>query len=51
MKIVKQCYVHNINETLKELEIKLHEQEMFYRKQIKDLDSEMKRKSHGRTIR
>jgi hypothetical protein len=36
------------HETLKELELKLHEQEMFYRKQIKDLDSEMKRKSHGR---
>ncbi|CAF3543247.1 unnamed protein product [Adineta steineri] len=36
------------HETLKELELKLHEQEMFYRKQIKDLDSEMKRKHHGR---
>lgn len=36
------------HETLKELEIKLHEQEMFYRKQIKDLDSEMKRKHPGR---
>ncbi len=37
------------HETLKELELKLHEQEMFYRKQIKDLDAEMKRKYHGRT--
>lgn len=36
------------HETLKELELKLHEQEMFYRKQIKDLDSEMKRKYQGR---
>lgn len=33
------------HETLKELELKLHEQEMFFRKQIKDLDNEMKRKS------
>jgi len=33
------------HETLKELELKLHEQEMFFRKQIKDLDHEMKRKS------
>jgi hypothetical protein len=37
------------HETLKELELKLHEQEMFYRKQIKDLDAEMKKKYHGRT--
>ena len=37
------------HETLKELEIKLHEQEVFYRKQIKDLDYEMKRKSYGRS--
>ncbi|CAF4273756.1 unnamed protein product, partial [Rotaria sp. Silwood2] len=36
------------HETLKELELKLHEQEMFYRKQIKDLDSEMKKKYHGK---
>ncbi len=36
------------HETLKELELKLHEQELFYRKQIKDLDSEMKRKYHSR---
>ena len=37
------------HETLKELEIKLHEQEVFYRKQIKDLDYEMRRKSFGRS--
>ncbi|CAF1254316.1 unnamed protein product [Rotaria magnacalcarata] len=36
------------HETLKELEVKLHEQEMFYRKQIKDLDSEMKKKHLGK---
>ncbi|CAF1200319.1 unnamed protein product [Rotaria sordida] len=36
------------HETLKELELKLHEQEMFFRKQIKDLDSEMKKKYHGK---
>jgi hypothetical protein len=37
------------HETLNELELKLHEQEMFYRKQIYELDTEMKRKFSGRT--
>lgn len=36
------------HETLKELELKLHEQEMFFRKQIKDLDCEVKKKAHGK---
>ncbi|CAF1441098.1 unnamed protein product, partial [Didymodactylos carnosus] len=33
-------------EAINELELKLHEQEMFYRKQIKDIDSEIKRKNY-----
>ncbi|CAF1509646.1 unnamed protein product, partial [Didymodactylos carnosus] len=42
----KSAMKPHYKEALNELELKLHEQEMFYRKQIKDIDLEMKRKHY-----